>query len=160
MGVRTLPIFLLFSSQARSSFILYLPSPRQDIGLGLTKDSKIDIVVANAGISLPKDPFLPVSDDEIKTGFNMAEIDVNLKGPLITSRIGLHYLRKNRNGGDLILVSSIAGWKECTGLVAYTASKHGVIGIMRGLHLSAIKEGIRINVICPWMTSLSPFKKG
>jgi NAD(P)-dependent dehydrogenase (short-subunit alcohol dehydrogenase family) len=68
-------------------------------------------------------------------------------------------LRKNgREGGDLILVSSIAGWKECTGLVAYTASKHGVLGIMRGLHLSAVKEGVRINVICPWMTSLySPF---
>jgi NAD(P)-dependent dehydrogenase (short-subunit alcohol dehydrogenase family) len=64
-------------------------------------------------------------------------------------------LRKNgREGGDLILVSSIAGWKECTGLVGYTASKHGVVGIMRGLHLSAVKEGVRINVICPWMTSV------
>ena len=82
--------------------------------------------------------------------------DVNLKGALITSRIGQHYLRKY-GGGDLILVSSIAGWKECTGLVAYTASKHGVVGIMRGLHLSAIREGVRINVICPWMTSLFPF---
>ena len=54
-----------------------------------------------------------------------------------------------------MLVSSIAGWKECTGLVAYTASKHGVIGIMRGLHLAAVKEGVRVNVVCPWMTSLS-----
>jgi NAD(P)-dependent dehydrogenase (short-subunit alcohol dehydrogenase family) len=81
--------------------------------------------------------------------------DVNLKGALITARIGLAFLRRN-GGGDLILVSSIAGWKECTGLVAYTASKHGVIGIMRGLHLSAVKEGVRINVICPWMTSASP----
>ena len=54
-------------------------------------------------------------------------------------------------------MSSIAGWKECTGLVAYTASKHGVIGIMRGLHLSAVKEGVRINVVCPWMTSTPSF---
>lgn len=115
---------------------------------------RVDIVVANAGISLTKDPFLPGED--VEREFSTAEIDVNLKGPLITARIGLAFLRKN-GGGDLILVSSIAGWKECTGLVAYTASKHGVIGIMRGLHLSAVKENIRINVICPWMTSMSPF---
>jgi len=83
--------------------------------------------------------------------------DVNLRGPLITTRIALHFLRKNPSGGDIVLVSSIAGWKECTGLVAYTASKHGVIGILRGLHLSAVKENIRINVICPWMTSSSLF---
>ncbi|KAN0089093.1 putative 15-hydroxyprostaglandin dehydrogenase [Hyaloscypha variabilis] len=115
------------------------------------KWGKIDIVVANAGISLPRDPF--AVDEDVETEFSTAEIDVNLKGPLITSRIGLHFLRKNGGkGGDLVLVSSIAGWKECTGLVAYTASKHGVLGIMRGLHLSAVKEGVRINVVCPWMT--------
>ncbi|PMD57849.1 putative 15-hydroxyprostaglandin dehydrogenase [Hyaloscypha bicolor E] len=116
---------------------------------------RIDIAVANAGISLPKDPFLP--DEDVETEFSTAEIDVNLKGPLITARIGLAFLRKN-GGGDLILVSSIAGWKECTGLVAYTASKHGVVGIMRGLHLSAVKEGVRINVICPWMTKTGMVK--
>ncbi|KAE9365034.1 NAD(P)-binding protein [Stipitochalara longipes BDJ] len=116
---------------------------------------KIDVVVANAGISLPRDPFLPGED--VEREFSTAEIDVNLKGPLITARIGLAFLRRN-GGGDLILVSSIAGWKECTGLVAYTASKHGVIGIMRGLHLSAIKDNIRINVICPWMTKTGMVK--
>jgi len=122
----------------------------------IQKWGRIDITVANAGISLPADPFS--ADADIEKEFSTAEIDVNLKGPLITSRIGLHFLRKNgRDGGDLILVSSIAGWKECTGLVAYTASKHGVVGIMRGLHLSAVKEGVRINVICPWMTSLYSF---
>ena len=40
--------------------------------------------------------------------------------------------------------------------MAYTASKHGVLGIMRGLHLSAVKEGVRVNVVCPWMTSAFP----
>ncbi len=86
---------------------------------------------------------------------------MNLKGVLFTTRIGLGFLRKNGKGveegkGDIVLVSSIAGWKECTGLVAYTASKHGVVGIMRGLHLSAVREGVRVNVVCPWMTSTPP----
>lgn len=82
----------------------------------------------------------------------MMEVDINLKGAIYTARIGMHYLRKI-GGGDLVLVSSIAGFKECGGLAPYTASKHGVLGLMRGLHIVAIEENIRINVICPWMTS-------
>lgn len=120
----------------------------------------IDIVIANAAIAIHKDPFLPQheSDDAILSAPNLAEIDVNLKGPLYTARLGLHYLRKNTNKsahkGDIVLVSSIAGFKECEGLTTYTASKHGVIGLMRGLALQAAKEGIRINTVCPWMTSM------
>jgi NAD(P)-dependent dehydrogenase (short-subunit alcohol dehydrogenase family) len=110
----------------------------------------VDVVVANAGVSIPKDPFNPDADISIEP--NVRELDINLKGAFFTARIGMSYLRRN-GGGDLVMTSSIAGFKECTGLTAYTASKHGVIGIMRGLHLAAIPEGIRINVICPWMTS-------
>lgn len=57
-------------------------------------------------------------------------------------------------GGDLVLVSSIAGFKECMGLGVYTASKHGVVGLMRGLYLSAREEGVSVNVVAPWMTSM------
>ncbi|KAH7390371.1 putative 15-hydroxyprostaglandin dehydrogenase [Cadophora sp. MPI-SDFR-AT-0126] len=128
---------------------------------------KIDIVVANAGISIPRDPFSfsPLNssnndDDEaeIENEFPTAEIDVNLKGCLFTARIGMFYLRKNRlgggegGGGDLVLVSSIAGFKESTGLAVYTASKHGVLGLLRGVRVQAAREGVRVNAVCPWMT--------
>lgn len=110
----------------------------------------VDIVVANSGIANHKDIFDPSCDINVEP--SMKEIDVNLKGALYSTRIGLHYLRQ-RNGGDVVLVSSISGFKECVGLGTYTASKHGVVGIVRGLHLQSIPENIRINVICPWMTS-------
>lgn len=122
--------------------------------------NRIDIVIANAAIAIHRDPFLPEheSDDTILSPPNLAEIDVNLKGLLYTARLGLHYLRKNTTSplgykGDIVLVSSIAGFKECEGMTTYTASKHGVIGVMRGLALRSEKEGIRINTVCPWMTS-------
>jgi Short-chain alcohol dehydrogenase of unknown specificity len=83
----------------------------------------------------------------------MKEIDINTKGSLFSARIGMHYLRL-AGGGDLVLVSSIAGFKECGGLATYVASKHGIIGAMRGLHLTATPENIRVNVVCPWMTSM------
>ncbi|KAF1975708.1 NAD(P)-binding protein [Bimuria novae-zelandiae CBS 107.79] len=110
---------------------------------------RVDIVVANAGVANHKDIFDPSSDILVEP--SMMEVDINLKGSIFTARIGMHYLRKT-GGGDLVLVSSIAGFKECGGLAPYTASKHGVLGLMRGLHIVAIPENIRINVICPWMT--------
>lgn len=111
----------------------------------------VDIVVANAGIGIHKDPFLPDADVTVEPP--MKEVDVNLRGSIFTTRIGVHYLRQN-GGGDLVLVSSIAGFKESGGLTIYTATKHGVIGIQRGLHVNVIKENIRTNTICPWMTSM------
>jgi NAD(P)-dependent dehydrogenase (short-subunit alcohol dehydrogenase family) len=110
----------------------------------------VDIVVANAGISDTNDIFDAAYDVEKEP--SLKEIDVNLKGAIYTSKIGMSYLRK-RGGGSLVLVSSIAGFKECTSLTPYLASKHGVIGVLRGLRLSAIKENISVNAICPWMTS-------
>jgi len=113
---------------------------------------RINVVVANAGMAIHKDIFDPSSDISIEP--SMKEVAVNLTGAIFTARIGMHYLRKNKtNGGDLVLVSSIAGFKGSGGLATYTASKHGVLGLMRGLHTTAFPEGIRINVICPWMTS-------
>lgn len=113
-------------------------------------------MVANAGISIPQDPFLPSAD--IETELSTKEIDVNLKGVIFTARIGAHFLRLNGNGkeggGDLVLVSSIAGFKESTGLGVYTASKHGVLGLLRGVRVQLAREGIRVNAVCPWMTSL------
>lgn len=113
---------------------------------------RIDIVVANAGVSIPQDPFATDTDVNLKP--STKEIDVNLKGALFTARIGNHYLRQNgKEGGDLILVSSIAGFKESTGLAVYTASKHGVLGILRGLRVQASRDRVRVNAVCPWMTS-------
>ncbi|KPI41537.1 Tropinone -like 1 [Cyphellophora attinorum] len=110
---------------------------------------KVDVVCANAGVGVHADIFAP--DADWQTEPSMIEIDVNLKGVLFSARIGMGYLRKN-GGGDLILTSSIAGWKECSHLVTYTASKHGVIGFMRGLYQQAWEEKITVNVLCPWMT--------
>lgn len=110
---------------------------------------RIDVVCANAGVAVHADIFAP--DADWRTEPSMMEIDVNTKGCLYSARVGMGYLRKY-GGGDLVLTSSIAGWKECSHLVTYTASKHAVIGIMRGLYQQAWEEKITVNVVCPWMT--------
>ncbi|KAL4871445.1 hypothetical protein BDV12DRAFT_28736 [Aspergillus spectabilis] len=112
---------------------------------------RIDIVVAVAGVANPKSIF--AADADINEEPSMLEIEVNTIGSIYTARIGMHYLRQNgKEGGDIVLMSSIIGFKETEDLVPYTTSKHGVVGIMRGLHLQAEREGISVNVVCPWVT--------
>lgn len=54
---------------------------------------------------------------------------------------------------SITLVSSIAGFKESPGLFAYSASKHGVMGLMRSLRgYLPSTFNVRINVVCPWAT--------
>ncbi|KAL4950325.1 hypothetical protein BDW69DRAFT_59421 [Aspergillus filifer] len=110
----------------------------------------IDIVLPIAGVANPKSIFDPSSD--INEEPPMLEIQLNTIGSIYSARIGMHYLRQNPEGGDIVLMSSIIGFSETEHLVPYTTSKHGVVGIMRGLHLQAAKEGIRVNVVCPWVT--------
>ena len=76
-------------------------------------------------------------------------LDVNLRAPILFSRIASVYLRQqspNQDGDSatttegaaavnksLTLVSSVAGFTEAPGLAVYSAGKHGVYGLMRAL---------------------------
>lgn len=120
---------------------------------------RIDHAVAGAGIAEIGNVFDPTLDmQSIRQPPTTKVLDVNLTGCLYVARIASVYLRQNRpvnTDRSIILVSSVAGFKESPGLFVYQASKHGVIGLMRALrlYLSAPAHGIRTNCICPWMTT-------
>ncbi|KAM6529371.1 hypothetical protein FALCPG4_007507 [Fusarium falciforme] len=111
---------------------------------------RVDIAIANAAVGKLPDPLTVIED--INEEPPLPEVDINLRGVLFTSRIAMHYLRQH-GGGDLILISSIGGFKETADLTPYLATKHGVIGVMRGLRMTSLKnDDVRVNVICPWTT--------
>ncbi|KAF4331512.1 15-hydroxyprostaglandin dehydrogenase [Fusarium acutatum] len=109
----------------------------------------VNIAISNAGVNGIMDPMIDLSAIETEPKF--PEIDVNLRGALFTARLALHQMQAN-GGGNIILVSSIGGFKEMERITPYVASKHGVIGILRGMRLTSIKQNVQINAICPWMT--------
>jgi 3alpha(or 20beta)-hydroxysteroid dehydrogenase len=54
-----------------------------------------------------------------------------------------------RGGGAIVNTASIAGLRGSPNLIAYTASKHAVIGLTRTAAIELIRRGIRVNAVCP-----------
>ena len=83
----------------------------------------IDVLFSNAGISGVIRPVTDYPEDVFD-----AVVAVNLKGSFLACK---HALPRMRDGGSIIMTSSVVGVTSDPGIVAYAASKHGLIGLMR-----------------------------
>jgi NAD(P)-dependent dehydrogenase (short-subunit alcohol dehydrogenase family) len=75
-------------------------------------------------------------------------LDVNLTGVFLTLREGLRRMR-GRDWGRLITIASTAGLKGYPYIAAYTASKHGAVGLTRAVAQEVASSGITANALCP-----------
>ena len=102
---------------------------------------KIDVVFANAGISgtnasvadFPEDIF-----DDV--------LDVNVRGTFLTLK---HAIPHIRDGGSIVVTSSIMGVRTRPGTVGYITSKHALIGMVRCVARELAGRNIRANIIAP-----------
>ena len=102
----------------------------------------VSICVANAGIAEPA-PFHRETPDHWR-----ATMATNLDGVFLTFQAAMATLPPEA-WGRMIAISSIAGLRGLKGAIAYTASKHGVIGMIRGLSEEYMGSGLTFNAICP-----------
>jgi 3-hydroxybutyrate dehydrogenase len=105
----------------------------------------IDILVNNAGIGSSASPG-PLT--EMNVEYWDKTLELNLTVPMLLSKAVLPEMLRRR-WGRIIMVASIAGKVGTFHGAAYSASKHGVLGLMRSMALEVCKEGITINAICP-----------
>lgn len=73
---------------------------------------------------------------------------VNLTGPFLLARHAVPHLLQNP-ASAFVAVSSDSGTRGSRGYAAYSASKHGVIGLIRCMALDHGPDGLRSNVVCP-----------
>ncbi|WP_310962497.1 SDR family NAD(P)-dependent oxidoreductase [Nocardioides terrisoli] len=76
-------------------------------------------------------------------------IAVNLRSTFLCLKYELRQLIAQGGGGAIVNIGSTAGFRGNARQAAYTASKHGVVGISRTAALEAAEHGIRVNVISP-----------
>ncbi|MFL0472890.1 3-ketoacyl-ACP reductase [Priestia sp. 179-F W1.4 NHS] len=107
-----------------------------------TKLGATDILINNAGIG-KFGGFLELDPAEWKQ-----IIDVNLMGVYYVTRAVLPQLIE-KNGGDIINISSTAGQKGAPVTSAYSASKFGVLGLTESLALEVRKHNIRVTALTP-----------
>ncbi len=103
---------------------------------------KIDILFNNAGVLEPG----TVTTTTLESWDKI--IDINVKGLFLMSKHVVPHMIKN-GGGSIINNSSVAGFIGCPNTVAYCTSKGAVMQFTRSLAIDHVKQGIRVNTICP-----------
>ena len=75
-------------------------------------------------------------------------LDVNLRGAWNASRAAIPNMLES-GGGTIVNVSSVQALASQQNVLAYTVSKHGLIGLTRSIAMDFAKQGIRANAVCP-----------
>ncbi|MCP9626596.1 SDR family oxidoreductase [Rhodopseudomonas palustris] len=111
----------------------------------LDRCGRIDVFYNNAGIEGDIRPIVQTSLDAFRR-----VLDVNVVGVFLGMKHVLPVMLQQR-AGSIINTASIAGLIGSNDIVAYTASKHAVIGMTKTAALECGDSGVRVNCVCPGM---------
>jgi NAD(P)-dependent dehydrogenase (short-subunit alcohol dehydrogenase family) len=101
----------------------------------------IDVLVANAGVGA-YGGIADLTNEEIRE-----LVDTNLTGTIWCVREAIRHLKQS--GGDIVIVSSVAGLRGRATEAVYAATKHGLVGLAGAIDRELRPSGIRVTTMCP-----------
>jgi NAD(P)-dependent dehydrogenase (short-subunit alcohol dehydrogenase family) len=101
----------------------------------------VDVLIANAGVGA-YGSIADLTDGEIQE-----LVDTNLTGTIWCVRAAVEHLKAP--GGDIVIVSSVAGLRGRADEAVYAATKHGLVGLAGALDRELRPRGIRVMTLCP-----------
>lgn len=112
------------------------------VAAAMEKWGRVDSVVPNAGIGM-YGGILDHTDDELTE-----MMDTNYAGTVWTVRAALPAMLES-GGGDVVIVSSVAGFRGGEDEAVYAGTKHAQVGLAGSLDRELRAKGVRVTLICP-----------
>jgi NAD(P)-dependent dehydrogenase (short-subunit alcohol dehydrogenase family) len=103
----------------------------------------LDYVYLNAGVTTPEGDITALTDAQYRR-----ILSVNVDGVVFGARALVPELIA-RGGGALVATASLAGLVAFAADPIYAMTKHAVVGLVRGLALTLVDQGITVNAVCP-----------
>lgn len=123
-----------------------LPVIQQMIDAAVSRFGKLDIAIANAGITLFGDFFTYTPEAFTRV------MEVNLGGTFFLAQAAGIQMKQQGTGGSLLFMSSVTGHQAHKNLAAYSMSKAALEMLARNLVLELSPFGINVNTIAPGAT--------
>lgn len=113
------------------------------VSAAVEKWGRLDSIVPNAGIGM-YGGILDYPDDEIAR-----MVDTNYTGTIWTVRAALPAMLETTDGGDVVIVASVAGLRGGADEAVYAGTKFAQVGLAGAMDRELREKGVRVTAVCP-----------